>query len=125
MNLIDKIPVLLVGDDERSNVGLQVLLSANPETGDITFSKDGLSISEWIQQNPEGLVILDDSVLNGNTITLLKEIKHTSVGIRAIVITPTYRQMPIVRKAGADAVLLSGFVADELSQAIHWAIEIS
>ena len=75
MNLIDKIPVLLVGDDERSNVGLQVLLSANPETGDITFSKDGLSISEWIQQNPEGLVILDDSVLNGNTITLLKEIK--------------------------------------------------
>jgi DNA-binding NarL/FixJ family response regulator len=122
MIMIDKVPVLLVGDDERSNVGLHVLLCANPETGDITFSKDGGFINAWVQQNPEGLVILDAGILNGNAASLLIEIKQTSAGIRAIVITPTYRQMAMVRKAGADAVLLSGFVADELSQAIHSVI---
>lgn len=125
MNSFIRVPVLLVGDGERSNVGLQVLLNANPEAGGITFSHDARAIREWVLQNPEGLVILDASVLNGGAVSLLTEIKRASGCVRSIVITPTYSQMPMARKAGADAVLLSGFVADELSQAIHWVLHKS
>jgi DNA-binding NarL/FixJ family response regulator len=98
----------------RVRDGLQALLAAIPQIEIIGHADDGASALECVAEHKPALVLLDTNLPDGQVWTVLKQIKMRCPQARCLIISDTSQQRQAAKAAGADGVLLKGFLAAEL-----------
>jgi DNA-binding NarL/FixJ family response regulator len=104
---------------------LQAVLSAVPGVEPLEPAADAASALERIADYSPCLAILDSSLPEDELYTTLRMIKVTWPHVWCIVIAGSPRQSHPLQTAGADAVLVEGFVAPLLSRIIKEVIDAS
>jgi DNA-binding NarL/FixJ family response regulator len=103
--------------------GLQAVLSAVPGVHALEPADCAASALARLEKHPLCLAILDSSLSEGELCTTLGVIKGRWPNVWCIVIAGNPQQGRELETAGADAVLVEGFVAPILSEMIKEVID--
>lgn len=102
----------------RLSDGWRALLLATPQIADVQQVDDVSSISKSVEALCPDLVLLDAESLGKHAWAVLDQIKATCDHCGCIVLICSTRYRKQASDAGADEVLLKGFHAAELSDAV-------
>lgn len=108
---------LVVAPPGRLSDGWRALLLAIPEITDVRQANDAPSALGLVEALGPQLVLLDEALGEGSW-HLLDQIKKVAPQCHSIVLVCSVRQQQIALAAGADAVLLKGFSASHLADAV-------
>ncbi len=105
---------LLVARPGRVRDGLQALLTATPQIAMIDQADDGSSVLRFVGEHHPSLVLLDTDLPNDSVWAMLRTIKTVWPQTLCLVLTDNSRSERTAKVAGADGVLLKGFLTGEL-----------
>ncbi len=112
------VAILVAARPGRVRDGLQALLAAIPQIKMIGHADDGVSVLERVAEHKPALVLLDTNLPDGEVWAVLRQIKIRCPQARCLIMSDTGQQRRAAKAAGADGVLLKGFLAAELVAAI-------
>jgi CheY-like chemotaxis protein len=107
-------PVLIIATPGRFRDSLGALLKTIPWLR-VVDQVDNTTLALKILQQCPKLIFLDANLPDNQAWTLLRLAKMDCPHLRSLVIANTLEQKQLARRSGADAVLLKGFAASELS----------
>ena len=109
---------LIVAKSADLREGLHSLLTVMPQTGHISHASNGASALQQVEERCPDLVLLDFDLLHEDVLAVLREIKARCPRIRCLVLTDHAQQQGEILSAGADLVLLKGYLASSLVSTI-------
>jgi DNA-binding NarL/FixJ family response regulator len=97
---------------------LVAFLAAMPAVRVKYVSDDAPMLLDLLQQDPPHAIIMDVNLGQDTVLALLPRLHATSMPVRCIVLTNDVWQHGAFLSAGADAVLVKGFLDESLRQAV-------
>ena len=110
---------LLIARPGRLSDGWQALLLATPWIAGVKQAHDTSSALEALPSLGPDVVLLDTDAFGDVTWALLGQIKAEALPCYCIALIDSDRQRPKALALGADAVLVKGFSAEQLSTAVE------
>jgi len=98
----------------RVRDGLQALLEAIPQIEMIDHVGDGASAIKSVVEHRPALVLLDTNLPGDEVWAVLRQIKAQWPQARCLIMSDSGQQRRAAKAAGADGMLLKGFLAAEL-----------
>ncbi len=112
------ISTLIAARPGRVRDGLQALLAAIPQIEMIGQADDGASALKSVVEHRPALVLLDTNLPGNEVWAVLRQIKAQWPQARCLIMSDSGQQRRAAQAAGADGMLLKGFLAAELLAAI-------
>jgi two-component system chemotaxis response regulator CheY len=106
--------VLIVARPGRLRNSLQALLASTTQIEVVGQVDGSLELAKMIAQAMPDLVLLDVNLSRQRYETVLDQLRERWPRIRRLVLTENHRQQETARVAGADGVLMKGFVISDL-----------
>ena len=113
------ISILVAARPGRVRDGLQALLAAIPQIEMIGQADDGASALKSVVEHRPALVLLDTNLPGDEVLAVLRQIKAQWPQARCLIMSDSGQQRRTAKAAGADGMLLKGFLAAELLTAIR------
>ena len=113
------ISTLVAARPGRVRDGLQALLAAIPQIEMIGQADDGASALKSVVEHRPALVLLDTNLPGNEAWVVLRQIKAQWPQARCLIMSDSGQQRRAAKAAGADGMLLKGFLAAELLTAIR------
>jgi DNA-binding NarL/FixJ family response regulator len=110
--------VVIVAEAGRLREGLRMMLASMLDLEVVTVVDNGPLALEVIRNWQPDLVILDVHLLGERAARFVSATKRAWNGVRCIAVAERLGQFKPLRDVGTDTVLLKGFTAAELSDAI-------
>jgi DNA-binding response OmpR family regulator len=110
---------LIVARPDRLSDGWRALLLATPRIAGVRQAHDTASALKTVQALDPDLVLLDADAFGEMTWALLDQIKAKVLHCCCIALICSVHQRPKALAMGADAVLVKGFSAEQLSAAVE------
>ena len=110
--------VVIVAESSRLREGLEMMVDSFPALETVAIADESPAALEAIRSEQPDTVILDADLLNEGTADWVAAIKQEWNGVRCVVVAERLAQFQPLLDAGADKVLLRGFTAAELFNAI-------
>jgi DNA-binding NarL/FixJ family response regulator len=111
--------VTIVAESGRLRDGLQTMLGSLPTLETVAVVDDGPAAVEAIRKQQVDLVILDAQLFGEGTAEFISAFKQAWNRARCLVVADRPGQFRSLLEAGADRVLLRGFSAAELAEAVR------
>jgi len=108
------ISTLVAARPGRVRDGLQALLAAIPQIEMIGQADDGASALKSVVEHRPALVLLDTNLPGNEAWVVLRQIKAQWPQARCLIMSDSGQQRRAAKAAGADGMLLKGFLAAEL-----------
>jgi DNA-binding NarL/FixJ family response regulator len=112
-------PALIVARPGHLRDAWRALLMATPLIGQVHQAGDAPSALGLLESIAPRLVLLDSDMGEGGPWTLVQQIKADHPESRSVVLVCNLQEQSQAEAAGADVVLLRGFPAEKLFQAIE------
>jgi two-component system response regulator DesR len=110
---------VLIADDQRvARQGLVALLSLLPQIEIVGEACNGQEVVEKVAEYHPDVVVLDVQMPTMDGLEAMRHIKQQWPEVRVIVLTMYAGYYRLAQQAGADAFLLKGATAEELTTAI-------
>ena len=110
--------VLLIAPPGRLRDGFRAILGAIPWVANVTCVSGGAGSYQAFLEKQPSLVFVDVDTLGDKGVQIVKRIRTACQNTRIVAIVATWRQREQAQRAGADAVLFSGFSNEKLYQAM-------
>jgi DNA-binding NarL/FixJ family response regulator len=110
--------VVIAAESGRLREGLQTMLASIVDLDVVAVVEDSPSALEVIESQRPDLVIVDASLSGQDIAEFVRTMRRAWNGVRCLAVADRLGQFQPLLDAGADRVLLKGFSAAELAEAI-------
>jgi DNA-binding NarL/FixJ family response regulator len=113
------VKVLIIGKRGWFMDSLRALLANTAQIKVTGLAGDGTELEEMVANAQPQLVLIDAGLTSESYQTVLDRLSTRWPQIRRLVLTDSRQQQEAARNAGADGVLMKGFIIPDLLQAIQ------
>jgi len=122
--MTDMARVLVIAMPGRLRDSLKTCLSSFSRIGSVRVCADVAAAVGEIAEKAPDLVVLDAGLEGPTDLASLCLVKNTYPSLRAVALVPDLKHQAEAKMAGADVVLLHGFVSEELLLKIEAVLEL-
>jgi len=110
---------LIVARSGAIQQALTTILSSIPQVKTLGVAENSLAALEMVRLHQPELVIVDDNFAKGETLDFIRHLKANWEQTKVVVLADRSQQQQDLLDSGADAVLLRGIPAEQITKTIN------